>query len=791
HAIRRIMNLAEETQDYSLLNGTADLCLKYSCLKEFLDLHVFLNKKLQEFLETKKQVYHRISKSSKKRHRRSEFIRDKLIREKKEIDGLVAQVTECRNQINPEKVFEAIKKTLELIEIAPKLKKISLIHEINKAYQIFESELFEKFFLLLHDHVTSSKMHFLFKYMILGPAVLKPKITLSTMKNEIIKKIFRVKSPKDRIKIVFGRSHSDLNEDYRLMLQDLILNLAGRDVINSAEELSLQLSLSPKLTREIQTLIRDYRKNSEDLIKKSYKIKFQYLKKIMYLYHDGKPITYSARFSTFYGSNKYSTTVKTIFISPKPRNPFERFLREKIGFDASHPDYCRKEDYIHNFPILKDIYDAREILNIWNYWRKEDLEVSVIFSNEQVKSDVNIILESDLNEFCLIEWDLSNEPVNGLFLVQYGDLIMIPDEKAPLTKKIMPFDLLLCEKSPVEIKNGLATMRPVKKIAFEMLFEVIQKNLPIFSSCLPLKKLQSLFRVYNQIRVPETTNVSKKSDDQARSIQFFKLLGEIKEDLLNLFHPNKPKFLQLFNKHVSNMIVNDKEKFFSILKDFPVGHEFEKFILTLSNFDKYKKIFIDTNLQSVKHRPQVSAIFENRIEVSLDIKKRDHDLTQKVQKADIYHGGQILKYFIIKNFRKHEKFSDFRRELLKFIEKRLKMLEAHPFGHLLIDVDQLSMHPIFEKHVSFFVKKRMEELFKVKIKAIATETTEEQPNRSSKICKYDIGQFYNTHYGYLICKNVLVDYDGTDLVSSEEIKQIRETINTYGIPININNLIHP
>ncbi|MHA1314879.1 MAG: hypothetical protein ACTSRB_13335, partial [Candidatus Helarchaeota archaeon] len=38
HAIRRIMNLAEETQDYSLLNGTADLCLKYSCLKEFLDL---------------------------------------------------------------------------------------------------------------------------------------------------------------------------------------------------------------------------------------------------------------------------------------------------------------------------------------------------------------------------------------------------------------------------------------------------------------------------------------------------------------------------------------------------------------------------------------------------------------------------------------------------------------------------------------------------------------------------------------------------------------------------------
>ena len=86
-----------------------------------------------------------------------------------------------------------------------------------------------------------------------------------------------------------------------------------------------------------------------------YIVKLQLIKKMFYDYYDGKPFSYNVNFDN--RGNYYS-------ISPVPKGTFERFVFDKIGFDYSHPDYITREDYIKNFPLIKEFLDGDEIRGV-------------------------------------------------------------------------------------------------------------------------------------------------------------------------------------------------------------------------------------------------------------------------------------------------------------------------------------------------------------------------------------------------------------------------------------------
>jgi hypothetical protein len=503
---------------------------------------------------------------------------------------------------------------------------------------------------------------------------------------------------------------------------------------------------SEKIFQKIQEYESFYMKYERD----RYCQKLQYIKKLFYDYYDGKPFQYDIDFNH---RGQY------ISIQPKPSNLFDKYVFHKLGFDYSHPDYITIFDYDRNYPLLKELFDAPEFNSVYRFWGSEIPQISLIADFEK-ENELKIITDANVKDKILIEWELLKNHLHGSFLSQTFDGQMIPLPDHPLSDKIRPFEIYLCEKTPAKIVDNVKYMTPIRKVHYSELPKILRYDIEIACSVAPLKELKDLMRIIQ--------NTDLKNEKLFTKIEALKLL------LRDLYLPKKQEFLKIFVEITNQILSMDKEQLFQLLK--LEDNEFcKEIVLAISGFNEYKTFFYDIDFERLPVEEfKVPLAMEKIMEYKKSDKISDFKIPSEYKKnkttkdnVNRYLNAYSIYLEIVSNFKSYTNYGELRKKAIESTAKRLDLIIASEGLHRVVNLRKLRKHPLFADYYKIILELRKREFNSVMNQIKITD----KGNIATK-------KIAETYIGYWLFKSAFVDEKIPPWISSEQFEDLKSQIET-------------
>ncbi|MHA1793032.1 MAG: hypothetical protein ACTSVI_10340 [Promethearchaeota archaeon] len=451
-----------------------------------------------------------------------------------------------------------------------------------------------------------------------------PEISKSTIRGE-----------KKNLKSLLERARHSFYEKIVAFISEM-RNLNEIEAIKEFLEL-----MNLPLSKEITAKINKYRRDLRILEKIGLKKKFQFLKG-MAIEHLKTNYIRDLNLRLPWGHHDY------IYGGIKFNDPpITRYILNKVGFLSSHQDYIKKRDYILNFPILRELFRADLLINeAKEYWGDEFDKVTCQVRENAPQIDVRLNLQ-DAKRVLIVEWDLAPRPIQGSHVCAFKDGNIIPQQGDPLTSEIEPFEVTLCKKEPVIIRNDVTILKPLRKLTIPEAIKLAYEGIQCISANLP-------FHILNEIHEGE--------------IEPFQALQVISSTIAEKFIPTGSEFEKKFTKLLSDTIFSDLEKFFDaqkkIIKD---QEELERLAARLSGADTLARIFKRNPLKSFFKSIRLKSMSLASLQASV-FKKIREILSERIKKNPVEPPGVHVEKLML--------FPQFKRQASFILMQRKKQLEA-------------------------------------------------------------------------------------------------------------------
>ena len=279
------------------------------------------------------------------------------------------------------------------------------------------------------------------------------------------------------------------------------------------------------------------------------------------------------------------------------------------------------------------------------------------------QKDQDLELDYELNtedndKFVLIEWDLVQKPILGSYICQFSDGFLIPDKTHPLTHEIKPFNVILCEKTPVTIKsNNVKIMKPLRRINIKTAIELVWNGIEYISSYLPLNLIDELKRY----KIDELDAIDNLYEKFKRS-----------------FLPNKDSSRKLFHEFIQNKIIKELNKIYLKVINKP---NYKQKVLRMIGFERYCEIFTKrTALQQFT----LDNLKRNSLqELKLDLKKLISEKLAELIKSKDFEGLNL------KILRKLPKFKKWTAKLIYELKEQLEDCKIYQTGKKSYDIHSI------------------------------------------------------------------------------------------------------
>jgi len=363
-----------------------------------------------------------------------------------------------------------------------------------------------------------------------------------------------------------------------------------------------------------------------------------------------------------------------------------KYLLAKAGLEGKGT-YIVKEDFVHNYPVFAELAESESQLSInttrqaiIDFWGTTHPKLEPLTSHT-IAEDAGEYQAPLHVEGIIVEWDLLTYPRGDeiIGVMSDGQLILL-DPTAILSPEIMPFDLTICDKTPVSSSDTLKILRPIQKINSKEAIEGIQKGMSVISTYRPLNLVSQVVvalsnsgaqlpvdEIEKIIRLCEENSFVGDVDDIVEYIQGLKEhIAEEAQHLeyQNLKRENNPpddaKLKRLFKEvmlqfstiplHILNIpkreaILRNAFKESDTLEDAltVIDAEVEKHILEQATFETPKRSFDVNALKTTRYKHLISEIVRRRKEQLLNAKiyfnGEKYDIGEL--KSTVY-GGKLL-----------------------------------------------------------------------------------------------------------------------------------------------------
>lgn len=475
-------------------------------------------------------------------------------------------------------------------------------------------------------------------------------------------------------------------------LHDAILNMDSEDVINTYVDILKNCNFS--YGTKIQDKIKNYQSSMERIYRNALQQKHASLRNLLISNLNTDTLNplnfnYNYRFRSLLWTN-----------AKKDASPLYYYILDKCGLRKENLNYIKIEDFVENYPIFKNVFNANNPVpdKVSTFWKDNDYCIkNVIQLEEQEEFDFDINLGS-INEYVIIEWDIAQKPILGSFLYQFDQGFVILEKNNPFTYEIKPFDLILCLKKPIEIKtNNIKVYRPLRKLSIRNAINLVYRGMDFISTYIPLP----LVRQLKEHQIDEIDAINQMND---------KFEG--------LFFPEKVTFKKEFQHFLRTRIARDYNQFYlNLIKK----KNYKDKVLKLIGFHRYQEIFTQKSpLEAFKKRPlKEQSLTQLKHELKKYISQQLIDLI-KTKKYD-HINLEILKQF--PEFTKWTKkiIFDLKQELLncKLIQNEddlinLYELAASQYGRIIIEesnVNLIRSSKNRKKEVYFIHSKELDKIY--------------------------------------------------------------------------------
>ncbi len=344
----------------------------------------------------------------------------------------------------------------------------------------------------------------------------------------------------------------------------------------------------------------------------------------------------------------------------KSESPLHYYILEKCGYEKHHLEYTEMSNFIENFPVFAEIFNANnpikyEVKNFWGSFEPKIL--NVVKKDPIVELDFDIQTQ-EIDKFVLIEWDLAQKPILGSYICQFSDGYLIPDQTHPLTHYIQPFDLILCERKPVAVKgNNIKIMKPLRRISIKSAIDLVWFGIEYIASYLPLKIIDDL----KNYQIDELDAIEK----------VFKLYN-------NSFLPDKKTSKKHIHNFIQNKIAKELNKTYLRLIDKP---NYKEKVLKMIGFDRYSQIFTKRTIlqQFLMDDFKRTSLQELKLDFKKKIAKQISILIRKEE----------FNTIDLKVLKKFPKFKKLTLKLIYELKKRLIRCEIYQVGENSYNIQNL------------------------------------------------------------------------------------------------------
>lgn len=307
-----------------------------------------------------------------------------------------------------------------------------------------------------------------------------------------------------------------------------------------------------------------YKTEIQELERKVYLQKFSYLK-ILAEKHNVKKVKIDFR--------KRRNTYEVNHNKNNLLNPAYIYIIKHIGFFGLNNSTIKSSEIGVNYLIFKELFtdDLNKFPDIFYYkkqfWGENDkYKINPVDGVSLLRKFIDYSYNSrqeiqNVKNIMIIEWDLAIKPYQGSIVNAYGSQIIIPDPNNRLFHDLKPFDLCLCQKTPIKIEaNIIKTVNVIKKCSFYEAIKEVSNGMDYIEGYYPLSLVNEVLK---------------------KKINPFDAYNMVLNNPNKILIPNYRKFIKAFQKFLFNFIKAEKEYVFNLLKSNP--QEYTNQILSLIN----------------------------------------------------------------------------------------------------------------------------------------------------------------------------------------------------------------
>ena len=350
-------------------------------------------------------------------------------------------------------------------------------------------------------------------------------------------------------------------------LENAILDMESMEIIETYQRIIHQCNFS--LSQSLKDKISIYTTTVKELYREALHHKHAALRSLLISnLHKDKFEELTFRYNYRYENLLWSNAKKN-------SSTLYYFILEKCGFDKDNLNYITVENFVENYPIFLNLFGANNPIPdlVEEFWDVEDYNIknSIVLNKRNLKNFNAKI--SDIDKYFLIEWDIAQKPILGSYICQFSEGYLIPERNNPLTYEIRPFDLILCLKTPINVKkNNIKILRPLRRLSLKNAIELTYEGIDFVSSYIPLNLIK-LLKNHDIDEIEAVTRMNKQFEE--------------------MFFPKKEEFKAIFKNFINTKITKEFNQFYLELFKKP---DYKKKILKIIGFHRYQKIFKDKSV---------------------------------------------------------------------------------------------------------------------------------------------------------------------------------------------------
>ncbi|MEJ2294837.1 MAG: hypothetical protein P8Y23_08705 [Candidatus Lokiarchaeota archaeon] len=310
-----------------------------------------------------------------------------------------------------------------------------------------------------------------------------------------------------------------------------------------------------------------YKTEIQELERKVYLKKFSYLKIVAEKHNVVRAkIDFRKRRNTYEVNHNENNLL----------NPAYLYIIKHIGFFGLNNSTIKSSEIGVNYLIFKELFtdDLNKFPDIFYYkkqfWGENDkYKINPIDGISLLRKSIDYTYNSrkeiqNVKNIMIIEWDLAIKPYQGSIVNAYGSQIIIPDPNNRLFHDLKPFDLCLCQKTPIKIDaNIIKTVSVIKKCSFYEAIKGVSNGMDYIEGYYPLSLVNKVLK---------------------KKINPFNAYNMVLNNPNKILIPDYRKFIKAFQKFLFKFIKAEKEYVFNLLKSNP--QEYTNQILTLINLSR-------------------------------------------------------------------------------------------------------------------------------------------------------------------------------------------------------------